>query len=402
MKVLFFYNGSYPRGMAMTRRLHLYAKALQEAGSQVEIVVPGRRGSDNQQYEGVPYRVLASPVVGRSYWMRQALGAFWALMYARTCKCWSRQGKLIFLCGFGWWTSLCMLITLRFSGGKSILEVNENPYAPEGGRLDPAWLRSWRRFLVLRLVFPLANGFVVISEKLETLVRRHKRSAAQILRVPVLANCDETFEQVNGSPPDKVATNGSPYLLHAGALSETKDGVLAVFEAFAQVNEVVPLDFYLTSPVMAPALARKVEALLEKSGLTQRVHFTGLLSTQALAQLRRGSALAVVNKPLNWQNSYNFPTKLAEYLSDGIPLVISSGGEMARFLQHEKHALVVRPNDAADLAHCMLRILKEPELAASLSLAGKELAEESLHYQKHSPALYAFFRRVAHPKVLLL
>lgn len=402
MKVLFFYNGSYPRGMAMTRRLQLYAKALQESGSQVEVVVPGRRGCNNQQYEGVPYRVLASPVVGRSYWMRQALGAFWALMYARTCRRWSRQGKLIFLCGFGWWASFCMLTSLRFSGGKSILEVNENPYAPEGGRLDPLWLRIMRRWLVLHLVFPLANGFVVISEKLENLVRRYKRSAAQILRVPVLANCDETFEQGADCPPDTVLTNGNPYMLHAGALSETKDGVMAVFEAFTQVNTVVRFDFYLTSSAMAPKLARRVEDMLQQNDLKQRVHFTGLLSPQALALLRKGSALAVINKPMNRQNAYNFPTKLAEYLSDGIPLVVSSGGEMARYLEHGKQALVARPNDAADLATCMLRILKEPELAASLSLGGKALAKEGLHYQQHSPALFTFFRRVAHPKVLLL
>ena len=150
----------------------------------------------------------------------------------------------------------CMLTSLRFSGGKSIVEVNENPYAPEGGRLDPLWLRIIRRWLVLHLVFPLANGFVVISEKLENLVRRYKKSAAQILRVSVLANCDETFEQGADCPPDTVLTNGNPYMLHAGAFSETKDGVLAVFEAFAQVNKVVQLDFYLTSSAMAPKLAR--------------------------------------------------------------------------------------------------------------------------------------------------
>ena len=392
MELILFYNGPYPQGMAMTKRLHCYAKALKEDGVGVQVFIPGKdKQLDKGIYQGISWGSVSNPWLGKSYIIRQLGHLLWAFIYARHCYQWSKKGAMIFLCGFGWWTNLLAIMAIHLAGSKALLEVNENPYSPEGGRLDPVWLRRWRRRMVLFLVYSHVDGFVVISEKLAELVARYKKKSAQIIKIPILVDDHEDSEDAE----TVLKTNGSPYILHAGALSETKDGVLAVFKAFVKVNQSQALDFYLTSNSMQPSLANQVNQLIKQYKLEHRVHFTGFLETRELTKLRKNSALAIINKPLNWQNKYNFPTKLAEYLMDEVPLIVSEGGEMSHFLENKKNALIVSANNVDQIAASMLQILDDPQQAARIGEAGKALAKRVFYYRNYRATLGEFYRCLA-------
>jgi glycosyltransferase involved in cell wall biosynthesis len=245
--------------------------------------------------------------------------------------------------------------------------------------------------MVLFLVYSQVDGFVVISEKLAELVARYKKKSAQFIKIPILVDDHENSEDAE----TVLKTNGFPYILHAGALSETKDGVLAVFKAFVKVNQSQALDFYLTSNSMQPSLANQVNQLIKHYKLEHRVHFTGFLETGELTKLRKNSALAIINKPLNWQNKYNFPTKLAEYLMDEVPLIVSEGGEMSHFLENQKNALIVSANNVDQIAASMLQILDDPQQAARIGEAGKALAKRVFYYRNYRATLGEFYRYLA-------
>lgn len=379
-------NGTYPGGMAMSKRLHLYAKAMQERGLDPMIYSYAR---GNLMEEGVndgnKFRTYPNPVWVNNYVMRQFYSFFVSFWFAIISYRESKHYKLIYFTGFGWFTALLMIICIHLGNSKCILEVNENPYSPEGGRLDPIWIRRIRRKLMLSLTYPLADGFIVISNPLIELVNKYKKEKAQVLYIPILTDNNKCHLI-------RTVDERCPFILHAGALSETKDGIIAVFEAFAIACNRTDTDlkFILTIKTIQLKLKRVLDRVIEENGLTEKVIFKDFIPEPELDELRYKSTLAIVNKPANWQNDYNFPTKLGELLSAGVPVIASITGEMCNYLKDNETAFLVPANDKEAIAEKILYILKNPGDAERVGKNGRRLAESRFYYSVHAERLYSF------------
>jgi glycosyltransferase involved in cell wall biosynthesis len=390
MRVLFFFNGNYPEGMAMTNRLHLYGKGLLAQGVNADVVFPSnRRSLATGFYEGIKFTPIKNPIIFQNSILHQINNIPAAFIYAQYCFRAAKNYKVILISGFGWFVSLIVMIFAHIARTKVVMEVNENPYAPEGGRLDPVWIRKIRRQFMLHLTFQFTDGFIVISESLEKLVKSVKKKA-QIIKIPIIV------DDMSG-PSNTFRNIEYPFILHAGALSETKDGVTAMFEAFSKAcNQLVtPLKFILTTKVMQPALLQKIESILNSNRLKDRVIFKGHLSKKELEDLRNSCTLAIINKPSNWQNDYNFPTKLGELMLAGIPVIASATGEMRKFLYDNETAFIVPANDTDAIAEKILFIINNPDSAYSVGQNGKNYALRVFNYLNYSDKLTNFLKNLA-------
>jgi glycosyltransferase involved in cell wall biosynthesis len=388
MRVLFLFNGVYPEGMAMSNRLHLYAKGLLANGVQVDVVIPSnKRSYTSGFYEGIKFSTIKNPIIFQNYFLCQINSVFAAFYYAKYCFYLAKNYDVFLIPGFGWFSALLMIVSTHMGGSRIVMEVNENPYAPEGGRLDPVWIRRIRRQLMLYLPFQFTDGFIVISESLEKLIKNYKKKNARIIKIPIII--DKSSETLSGSKIIEF-----PFILHAGALSETKDGVIAVFEAFSKACKQlkVPLRFILTIKVMQPGLLQKIESIINTNGLKDRVIFKGQLSKKELDDLRNSCTLAIINKPSNWQNDYNFPTKLGELMLAGIPVIASSTGEMGKYLMDNETAFIVPANDIDAIAEKILFIVNNPDIATRVGQNGKNFALKKFNFLSYSNELAAFLK----------
>lgn len=387
MRVKCFYGGQYPNGFSpMSMRLHYYMKALAAEGVEVEVVVPAAKPMKAGIWEEIPYRYMQAPAPTR--FNKKAV----ARAYASIC------GSLAGECD----ALLAVVPThsarkrcadaVHKAGGRIVFELNENPGSIYSSRLDTPLSLKIERWNYLHRVLPRADGVIVISHPLEELVCRHKRHATRIVRIPILSGSDRVAERDAPAPPD-----GIPYLLHAGALSEQKDGIMAMLRGYVIARERLggKLRFVFTYRVGFPKLLARIDRMIAENGLEQDVTFTGIVDRERLEELRRNCALCVVNKPSNAQNDYNFPTKLSELLPEGIPLVVSRTGEMARYFRDGENAWMVEANDAEQIADRIVRIIRHPEEAARVARGGQLLNREAFYYMNHARELAAFFRRVA-------
>ena len=64
-----------------------------------------------------------------------------------------------------------------------------------------------------------------------------------------------------------------------------------------------------------------------------------------------------------------------EAMASGAPVVATRVGGVPEIVEHERTALLVAPEDPAALAAAIERVLRDPELAARLSAAGRAAAE---------------------------
>lgn len=390
MKVYLLYNGSYPGGMAMSNRLHLYCKSMISSGLDVEVIVPSKsKNSKKMCFDGVSYSNIRNPVFIKTVFLRQLNVFFAAFYYAFLCNGFSKKCNILYISGFSWFVASLAIIGAHIGGLKIILEVNENPYAPEGGRLDTVFIRKIRRYFMLNLPYRLADGFVVISGELAKLVNRYKNRNAQIGKIPILV--DEEKES-----KEKLVRPDIPFILHTGSMSETKDGIISVFEGYAKAYTQLggSLQFVLTQDQMLPNLSKKLDKIIKKYKLEKSITFTGFLPKEDLKKLQRTCTTAILNKPSNWQNDYNFSTKLGEYLMSGIPVIASATGEMKFYLSDFETAFLIPPNDSESIAEKIIFIVKHPEIAKKVGEAGRQLALKEFYYLNHSKELVDFLKLV--------
>jgi glycosyltransferase involved in cell wall biosynthesis len=386
MRILFVFNGRYPEGMAMSNRLHLYCKGLIAEGIDPEVMVPSSGEIfTNHLFDGIKYSSFRNPVIFKNYFLRQINSTFASFIYARNCFKYSKSHDLLFLIGYGWFATSLMIFGAHLGGARTVLEINENPYSPEAGRLDAIWIRKVRRYLMLNIPFRISDGFIAISDKLVELINKYKNKTAKTIKIPILVDKIVEFN-VN------YKKTNIPFVFHAGAQSETKDGSSAVFEAFVKACRQLKgnLHFVLTQNIMHPDLSKKINELIMSNRLETKVTFLGYVSKLNLIELRNSCSLAIVNKPPNWQNDFNFPTKLGEYLASGIPTIVSSTGEMSKYLRDNETAFIVAPNDVNAITTKIVFIIEHPQIAKKIGQAGRELANKEFFYMKHAGSLAVF------------
>jgi glycosyltransferase involved in cell wall biosynthesis len=88
-----------------------------------------------------------------------------------------------------------------------------------------------------------------------------------------------------------------------------------------------------------------------------------------------------------------FPTKVAEYLMTGRPVVTSDVGDVGELLRHGG-ACVVPPGDMDRFAERLEQLLGDPEKAEEIGASGREIALRDLDATRYGHALRGFFRDV--------
>jgi glycosyltransferase involved in cell wall biosynthesis len=146
-------------------------------------------------------------------------------------------------------------------------------------------------------------------------------------------------------------------------------GIDFVVRAFAEVRKAYPeaqLDL-----VGGGALEQSIRDLVRQLNLSN-VNFLGVASRQDIGQFYDRADIFV-----NASNLDNMPVSVLEAFAAGTPVVTTAPEGMKYIVSHECTGLLSKPGDAIALAQNILRVLKEPDLAARLA---RNALEESSRY----------------------
>lgn len=388
MKITFFTYGSYPYGMAMANRLHLYCKALQHKGNDVLVMAPEHLNTSNKvdegEYDGVKYKYFKT---GKT--IHPFIDSCWLLyVYAYQAYVAAKNADVIYVTGGGYLWLTLVAKAVHMQGKKIVCEMNENPYSTELNRFETHLQRSVSRFIYNYLATPRIDGYISISDNLTAYINKYAPKST-VIQVPVLTD----IEKVNPSSVSKIS---GLYILHAGALSELKDGVKAMIKAFIfACGELdLPLKFVFTNKVGNKKLLNWISTQITRNNLQDRIIFTGKVTSDELASLRNNALLSIVNKPVNNQNTFNFPTKLAELLANSVPVIASDFGEMAKYLTKYNAAYMVEPNNIQQISEGIIWIVNNPELVNKMNERALELVKNEFYYLNYSDKLHTFFKQL--------
>lgn len=369
-------SGYPPEFSPMSHRLHCYMLALKEEGHDVKVYFFSNE-SVIGEYEGIPYESLKFEYKNYFIFPPGYLKLFSTALYPIIKECdvfFHSEDRISKIKNI-------QKIADEFKT-KTVIELNEYPYSYKSRRLEFGLLQLIRQKIYFYFVLSKVGGAIAISRNLQILARRFNN---KVIRVPILTKYLEIKRTPNAGT--------TPYLLHAGALNENKDGIKAVIEAFniAQKELNGNLNLIFTVEKGLPSLIRWINDFTKKNKLNGKIIFTGTVGKDQLDGLYNDCLLAILNKPINLQNMHNFPTKLTELIPRKIPVIVSGTGELNYYFKNDFNCLLVEPNDINNISKCIVRIATNNELKESLVENALITSQAQFYYKNYSNKISNFF-----------
>jgi glycosyltransferase involved in cell wall biosynthesis len=258
---------------------------------------------------------------------------------------------------------------------------------PGGWDFDPAFRRGPGRVFSLsveRLLASHTDGYVCVSQSERRVALAHRISRAE--RLHVVHNGAAGPD--NGLAPEpeleRLALEG-PFAGCIAVLSPRK-GVDVLLKAAPYVFERLPEA--RLAVVGNGSLRRDLERQARALGLGERVRFLGYRGPSA-RYLRSLDAFVL---PSRYEP---FGIALAEAMACGVPQITTGVGGTAEVVRDGETGLLCRPEDPADLADRVVRILGDPHLRARMSEASRERHRRLFSVERMVDQLMEVFQRVA-------
>jgi glycosyltransferase involved in cell wall biosynthesis len=236
------------------------------------------------------------------------------------------------------------------------------------------------QFYMRRLV-PRFDGIFVISEKLMDFFMRYNPSTVKILTV-----VDTDFFDVRND-----YELNFPYIAYCGNMDSKKDGLDILIQAFALLNEKFPhMKLLLIGNDSNTYSKENLIHIISTLKLNDKIEFTGQVEREEMPRLLGNAKLLVVAKPDNEQNSGNFPIKVGEYLATGVPVVLTTVGEIPNFVTDGETGFLAAPGSVESFYNKMVEALSDYERAQKIGAKGRELAKQVFDYKRQASLMLSF------------
>ena len=389
MKVYIITNIGFPNGLAPGNRIKCYAKAILHAGIDCEVIIYRRterygyapKNTDGEGvYEGISFKYIAgTPLRGRNVFIRRFNDYKDKLKLRFYLKSVLKENDIVFAYSghdVKYNIAICKLV--HELKAKYITELCELPYGTS--KETSSTIRN--RHIVESKLLPIVDGVIPISESLKEYAQQFVNAKCCIQKIPIMVD----FEKCNLENKSDEAE--CPYIFHSGALTEQKDGILGVIEAFGIAAQKLPeIRYLLTGNLENSQYAKRITELLSEYNIKDRVIFLGYLTDDKLRDYLAHASLTIINKYRTQQNKYCFATKLGEYMAAGKPVITTNVGESQNWLSNEKNAYIVEAENVKILAETIIKAFENPTERKAIGECARQTCNTSFYYTIYSEIL---------------
>ena len=396
MNIVILTENPFPDGPASTIRLTAYAHGMLAAGAGVNVLCtkatepPGRNPRNREAqgvFEGIRFRYTAGTTIRPSSPFKRIFLYYSGFFKARKeLQKIHEESKVdvLFTGLYNYWFTRSYYRWARKRGVLLVQERSEYPFIGVNGPLQKLKLRFY-----LRYTCRLFDVIVVITKALEAYFSKWIRGDARIYLLPMLVEADKFRHPVQKPEhlPDR-------YIAYVGNMQGEKDGVPVLIESFAKISAVYPdVHLVLIGDTEFEGFGR-LESLVGKLGIADRVHFTGRLHLDELPGYLSGACCLALARPANKQAEGGFPNKLGEYLAAGRPAVLTSVGEIPGHLTDGENAFISLPGDPDAFAAKLSEVIGDPGRADKIGAQGSKLVETVFNPLVQAEKMLKFFNEI--------
>ncbi|MEM3404461.1 MAG: glycosyltransferase family 4 protein [Nitrososphaeria archaeon] len=251
---------------------------------------------------------------------------------------------------------------------KPIIAVFHNIYGPSFSLKEKGLLKG--------LIRSLAEG-IVLKLNYDAVLTVSKSTKRKLVHTGI----DENKIKVVGVGVDlekidlaKTTKSDKPMIIYVGRLVKLKQ-VDHLIIAFKKVIEHVPdAELFI---VGSGALKDELHKLVDRAGLSSKVHFNGFLFGKEKFRLIWESHLLVQPSAIE-----GLSIALVEAMACQTPIIAININGSKEVIVDGENGFLVPPNDVDQLASKIIEILKDRERAEAIGRKGRELVEEQYTWER--------------------
>lgn len=280
----------------------------------------------------------------------------------------------------------------RQTGKPTIYDVHEvyadfikvKDYMPVWMRYPIAWVFRWLEPLLARF----QSGLIFSDAEIA------RSFAAVDLPKEVLFNFPALSLVEKGERAVAQRGEREPVVLYLGGMERNR-GTGLMIEAFRTVLEKEPqARLLLVGHFMPPELEDEVREAARRLGIADAVRVTGRVPFSSIGDYLQRARVGWVSWQPVPKNEKNIPTKLFEYMSYGLPIVSSDLASTRPFVSDGENGYLVQADDPDSHAAAIVRLLRHPEEADAMGLAGQRLVREKYNWAVMEERLLDFYQKL--------
>lgn len=391
----------FPHGMGATARVHSYAKGLQAEGVVVHVVClqptepPGTVPLNTRTegtYEGITFTYpggltgVATTRCGRILSVLPSLvGTFLNVVRLH------RESRISAFLLFGADSPIYLIFTwclARSLGAAFVAERNEFPFVYVR-RTCRVRVTMWLNEHLFNRLF---DGAIVISSFLAEYLQPRLHRRARLLQVPILVDA-AAFNDV----PIREPANGR-VIAYCGNLDHAGEAANVV-HLFAAVASGFPgCRLRIIGGASRADVELQLRSLVESLNLGHRVDFRGAVPRHLIPLELSSADVMILPRAAGTFSEAGFPTKLAEYLATGRPVVVTSTGDISHYLQDGVNAFLVPPDAPEAFVDRLRWVLSNPLEASRVGARGRLLALTVFDYRANCRRIKDFLEALKSPQ----
>lgn len=390
MKFAIVTLAGYPEGLAITNRVHYYAKGLKENGKEVKVFIvkpteiPGSVANKDKtgSRDGVEFEyTVNSPVRSKNFWARRyydLMGpVFAALKVIR-----GKYDNAILVSSDSFYHAFLFKFIFRLYGIKFGAERTELMFHAK--KTNGVFkILNW---FYTKTAYKNLDIFFTISFVLQDYYKKYVSKRTPVVLIPVIVDEKDIYR------PEVERTDN---IVYTGPLVQRKDGILFIIEAFNTIASEFPgVNLIMTGDINMTWDKEKINKLVDASPYKDRMVFKGFVSRKEMVELLNSAAALVLAKPTGDQSDTCFPTKLGEYLSSANPIVVTRTGEIPLYLEDGKNAFIAEPDSVESFTQKLRELYSDRKRSAEIGNEGRRTAIENFNYVEISKKVINAFQEI--------
>lgn len=372
------------------RRIWQEARALRDAGFIVSVISPKGKGFEGSRetLEGIEiYRHRIWEASGTLGYMAEYAWALAAEFFLALRIYWKTRFRIIHAANPPD-TIFLVALPFRLLGVRFIFDHHDlNPELFE--------VKFSKRGFLYRMVcwaerwtFRAATVSIATNQSYrEIALTRGRKSPERVLVVRSLPDLKH-IERVSAQPELK---EGKTFLVAYVGVMGQQDGLDLLLQSVEYIVKSLNRRDIFFVLIGSGTELPQLQALTAQNGLSDWVKFTGRIPDDELAAYLSTADVCVAPDPSNPMNDKSTMNKILQYMAYGRAVVLYDLPEGRR--SAEDSALYARPNDPADFAAQILKLLDSASLRSELGRRGRQRIEESLNWELEKKVLLAAYQK---------
>lgn len=385
-KALILINSYFPTGVAMSSRMFNFSRLLRDAGWKVHVITGHHVNPDIQvgkiyDIEGITYQVANSKKqssISTFFGDRSYIDAIKDYLNYNNVDCVFANSACE---AYGAINKLCKKKSCSlFVEQCEWYDLSVYTF----GKLDIRYLKTKK---LRDNGFTGAKGVISISRLLDDYYRSIGKKS---IRIPTILDVKNTKYK-----KDSDELQGKKHIVFAGNLGGTKELMEPIFKALLsreQYRNAIILDIY------GPSKKEIIEniggniSLLTLLDNTVILH--GRVPQEKVSEVLYQSDYLIFVRPSRRSSDAGFPTKFAESMAVGTPVITNNTGDIGLYLRDSINGFMLQDSSWESVARCFDRILEiDKDSYVQLRDAARKTAERYFDYRVYMESVSAFFSK---------